>query len=215
MRILHKKFLISIIGVFLIILVSSTASNSVADTDWGNLKVNDEIRWNVSPPSPMVTYPSVSEEFKILEIRADDLKVDHIRVGERHDGTTETIIDEITYMDSSELWPLIYPVSSMRSNEDIKIKTHKFEGVNYKAAYLEFAEYTTVYKYWWDYDTGILFKRTFGESDTLHYHLISTNADLTERTGRRFCIGTILIAFASVATLVSYNIKLYQKRKNP
>ncbi|WP_287585397.1 hypothetical protein [Candidatus Borrarchaeum sp.] len=215
MRILQKKYLISIIGVFLIVLVSSTASNSVADTDWGNLKVNDEIRWDTSPPSPMVLYPSVSDEFKILEIRADDLKVDHTRVGEKNDGTTETIIDEVTYMDSSELWPFIYPVSLIQSNDDVTIKTHKYEGVNYKAAYLEITEYGTVYKYWWDYDTGILFKHTFGESDTLYFHLIYTNADLTERTGRRFCLGTILIAFASVATLVSYNIKLYQKRKDP
>jgi len=215
MRILHKKYLISILGVFLIVLVSSTASNSVAETDWGNLKVNDEIRWDISPPSPMVTYPMVSEEFTILEIRADDLKVDHIKVGERNDGTTETLIDEITYMDSSELWPLIYPVSSIQSNEDIKIRTHRYEGVNCKAAYLEITEYSTFYRYWWDYDTGILFKRTFGESETLSYHLFYTNADLTERTGRRFCLGTILIAFASVATLVSYNIKLYQKRKKP
>jgi hypothetical protein len=110
---------------------------------------------------------------------------------------------------------LIYPVSSIQSNDDIKIKTHNYEGVNYKAAYLEVTEDSTINKYWWDYDTGILFKRTWGESDTLYFTLMYTNADLTERTGRRFCLGTILIAFASVATLVSYNIKLYQKRKKP
>jgi len=216
MKIPRNKSLLVIIGVFLIVLLTSTASNIVADTDWENLEVNDEIRWDTSPPSPMVLYPSSYYEIKILEIRTEDLKVDHKSVGERHDGTTETILDEVTYLDSSELWPFIYPVSLMQSNDDIQTKTYEYEGVNYKAAYLEDdSTYVSVHRYWWDYNTGILFQRNFGESETIYYELEHTNADLTESTGIGFCMGTVLIAFASVATLISYNIKLSQKRKKP
>jgi len=45
----HRKMLISCISVLIIVLLVTSATNTVADVDWGNLKVADEMRWHWTP----------------------------------------------------------------------------------------------------------------------------------------------------------------------
>ncbi|MFX0077423.1 MAG: hypothetical protein ACFE96_18425 [Candidatus Hermodarchaeota archaeon] len=226
----NRKMLINCISVLTIVLLVTSATNTVADVDWGNLKSGDEMIWHWTPGFAHTGVRDAYYELEILEIGEESLTVDHHRYNlegsdfEEYTIESGTAIlgpDDLIY-DLFDLYELtttlywIYPVSMMRENENIQTKTIEFNGNNYKAAYLKEESSDYQHEFWWDYNTGILFQyhQEPGPASVTDIRLEYTNADLTETTGRGFCLGTILIAFVSLTTLLIYSFVQYKKKKN-
>lgn len=231
MKIKNRKRLIGIICALMVCLIASTAFTVVVADEpyWGDLKVGDEMRWKWGPGYAHTGWRESIYELEILEIQGESLKVDHrevefrgtefeeytIKCGKATLTSDDLICDlyELRELTTKIYW--IYPVSLMRENENIKTSTYEFNGNNYKAAYIKEESSKYQHEFWWDYNTGILFKyyQEPGPSTVTNIRLEYTNADLTEPTVIGFCLGTILIAFVSVTILVTYGFVKYQKKK--
>jgi len=104
----------------------------------------------------------------------------------------------------------------MRENNNIKTRTYNFDGNNHKAAYIKEEDSSGIqHEFWWDYDTGILFEydSDIRTASVTRISLEYTNADLTDPPSRRFCLGSMLVAFVSVTMLITYSIVRYLKKK--
>ncbi len=226
----HRKMLISSISALIIFLLVISATNTVADVDWGNLKVGDEMRWHWTPGFAHTAVRDSYYELEILEIGGESLRVDHHRynlIGTYFEeytlksGHTNLDPDDLIYEfdDIQELstklyW--IYPVSLMRENKDIKTRTYNFDGNNHKAAYIKEEDSSGIqHEFWWDYNTGILFEydSDYRTASIIGIDLEYTNADLTDPPRRLFCIGSMLVAFVPVTMLISYSIVRYYKKE--
>ena len=205
----NSKILISVISVFMICLLASTATTTVAAGSWGNLAVGDTMEWDTDATAVMDEGTWTLEfttKMEILEINDGTVKAKmEISFGGSSFTSTET---------DDDFRPFLYSQSQL---EGASTENYNFDGTNYEAAYIEYEETedgtTWTMEVWIDTGTGVLFEAA-GDSDagdSLEVMLVSTTADLTETGG--VCLGTILIAFISVVTLVSYSLVRYQKKK--
>ena len=204
------KVLISIISVFMVCLLASTATTTVAAGDWGNLKVGDVMEWEGYDP---YYGEEISLKMEILDINGDYLTFEYEQTyGTYSDSGTETSTDAAFLIFSQS-----YMQDQMNDPDPDTTWTttnHDWQGNNYKTIYFKYTmaggDYT---EGWMDQETGICLEaRANYEGKTYTYaELQSTTADLTEAGGT--CLGTILIAFVSVATLVTYSLVRYQKKK--
>jgi len=205
----NSKVLISIICALMICLLASTATTTVAAGEWGNLAVGDTMEWDTDATA-VTDEGTWTLEFtttmEILEINDGTVKAKMaISFGGSSFTSTET---------DDDFRPFVYSQSQL---EGASTQNYDFDGTNYEAAYIEYEETedgtTWTMEVWIDSGTGVLFEAV-GDSDagdSLEVLLVSTTADLTEAGG--VCLGTLLIALVSVATLVSYSLVRYQKKK--
>lgn len=201
--------LTSLISVFLICLLASTATTTVAAGEWGSLAVGDTMQWDTD--ATVVTDEGTwtiefTTQMEILEINDGTVKV---KMSISFGGSTFTDTET-----DDDFRPFIFTQEQL---EGVSIENYNFDGTNYEAANMEFEETQDGITYnmeiWVDTGTGVLFEAD-GESDagdSLEIMLVSTTADLTESGG--VCLGTVLIALVSVTTLVSYSLIRYQKKK--
>ena len=205
----NSKILISVISVFMIWLLASTATTTVAAGEWGNLAVGDRMEWDTDATAVMDEGTWTLEfttQMEILEINDGTVKAKmSISFGGSSFTSTET---------DDDFRPFLYSQSQL---EGASTENYNFDGTNYDAANIEYEETedgtTWTMEVWVDTGTGVLFEAV-GDSDagdSLEVMLVSTTADLTEAGG--VCLGTILIALISVATMVSYSLVRYQKKK--
>jgi hypothetical protein len=210
MGITRAKILLSILSVFVVCLLASTATTTVAAGEWGNLAVGDTMEWDADTTTVMDDDSTFSLEFttqmEILEINDGTVRA---KTAVSAFGST------FTSTETDNDWrPFLWSQSQL---EGASTQNYNFDGTNYEAAYFEYAETEdgTAYnmEVWVDTGTGILFKAqgSSDQGDSLEVQLVSTTANLTSAGG--LCLGTLLIAFVSVATLVAYSIVRYQKKK--
>ena len=217
----NSKILISISSVFIVFLLASTATTTVATGDWGNLEAGDEIRWkhylNPKGDPEYVLYQNA----EILDISGTDVTV-------KYEGTyvdpPSSFTTSGTYT-TKEHFNFAYSQSYLQklaadaeANPDWAWATteHEWNGKDYKTYYWKWTWGSIVYEYWFDQDTGITFETTmtYGGSTYVVTELLSTTANLTEAgIIAGYCLGTLLIALVSVTTLVSYSLIQYQKKK--
>lgn len=205
----NRKYLIGVISVLMVCLLASTATTTVAAGEWGNLAVGDTMQWDTDATAVMDEGTWTLEfttQMEILEINDGTVKAKmSISFGGSSFTSTET---------DDDFRPFLYSQSQL---EGASTENYNFDGTNYDAANIEYEETEdgTTYnmEVWVDTGTGVLFEAA-GESDAgdlLEIMLVSTTADLTESGG--VCLGTLLIALVSVATMVSYSLVRYQKKK--
>ncbi|MFX1520583.1 MAG: hypothetical protein ACFFCD_11760 [Promethearchaeota archaeon] len=206
----REKILLSILSVFVVCLLASTATTTVAAGEWGNLAVGDTMEWDVDTTTVMEDESTFSLEFttqmEILEINDGTVRA---KTAVSAFGST------FTSTDTNDDWrPFLYSQSQL---EGAPTENYNFDGHNYEAANINYEETEDgtawTMEVWIDSGTGILFEAqgSSDAGDSLELMLTSTTADLTEAGG--ICLGTLLIAFVSVATLVSYGLIRYQKKK--
>jgi hypothetical protein len=205
----NSKILISFISVLMICLLVSTATTTVAAGEWGNLAVGDRMEWDTEATAVMDEGTWTLEfttQMEILEINDGTVKA---KMSITFGGSTFTDTET-----DDDFRPFLY---SQEQLEGASTENYNFDGTNYEAANIEYedTEDGTTYnmEVWVDTGTGVLFEAS-GESDagdSLEIMLSSTTADLTESGG--VCLGTLLIAFVSVVTMVSYSLVRYQKKK--
>ncbi len=214
------KVLISFISALIVFLLASTATTTVAAGDWGNLKVRDEIEWKIVPDP--VDFPdlAVYVELKITGFREADMAYRYSMTAV-NDSSTDVIHTDAQGTADEEAWYVFsqsYLQKMKAYAEDDPNMTwtetdFNWKGTNYKAYYLKRIDDGGIFEGWMDQGTGISFEIwwTIGGTTYTYVELERTTANLTETEG--LCLGTILIAFVSVSTLVSYSIARYKKKK--
>ena len=204
-----SKILISILSVFMVCLLASTATTTMAAGEWGNLAVGDTMEWDTDATA--VTDEGTwtlefTTKMEILRINDGTLKA---KMSISFDGSSFSSTET-----DDDFRPFIATQSQLAGEST---QNYNFDGTNYEAAYIQITEIEDnaewTFELWFDTGTGVLFeeKGTSDQGDSLNMILISTTADLTEAGG--LCLGTILIALVSVTTLVSYSLIQYQKKK--
>ena len=209
------KVLISIISIVMVCLLVSTATTTVAAENWGNLKIRDEIKWKVVP-DPVDNLTSVAYlELKIMGFSGDDMAYKYtvtiVYDSSTHTQSgTDTADEEAWFVFSQSYLQKMKAAAEEDPNTTWTETNFSWKGTNYKAHYAK-----TIFddggfiEAWVDQGTGILFVMR-GTATPQTVELESTTASLTKAG---FCLGTVLIAFVSVATLVSYSIVRYGKKK--
>ncbi|WP_287589128.1 hypothetical protein [Candidatus Borrarchaeum sp.] len=205
----REKFLLSILSVFMVCLLASTATTTVAAGEWGNLAVGDTMEWDTDATTVMEDESTWSLEFttqmEILEINDGTVRA---KTAMSLFGST------FTSTETDDDWrPFLYSQSQL---EGAPTENYNFDGNNYEAANINYEETedgtTWTMEVWIDSGTGILFEAqgSSDRGDSLEVQLVSTTANLTSAGG--LCLGTLLIAFASVATLVVISLVRYHKK---
>jgi hypothetical protein len=213
----NSKMLIMILSVLMVGLIVSTAPATVAAGDWGNLDAGNEIKWKVVPDP--VSYPDtvLYMTVDIVGISGTDMTY-NFQVTVVYDSSTSSWSGTDT---DDEMVMFVYSQSYLQKEKadaeaDASMTwesaNHNWKGTNYKTHHLKWVSSGDNFEQWIDTGSGITLEltRTIGGTAYTIVILESTTAKLTKAG---FCLGTVLIAFVSVATLVSYSLARYQKKK--
>jgi len=209
------KVLISFISIVMVFLFASTATTTVAAENWGNLEVRDVMKWKLVPDPVDNPDLVVYLELRVMGFSGDDMAYSY--TGTAHYDSTTKIIWSGQTTDDEEAW-YVFSQSYLQKmkvaaeddpNETWTETNFSWKGTNYKTHYVKRIDDGGNIEAWIDQGTGILFEMQ-GTTPPQTVELESTTASLTKAG---FCLGTILIAFVSVATLVSYSIVRYGKKK--
>ena len=217
----NRKYLISILSVFMAFLIASMAAITVAQTSSfaGNLKVGDEMRWNWWTDYTDDPEHKVVIEAEVLEIQEDAILVN--LKWTNYDG------DEVTHEGEWDVWKVteeneytcLYPASLAQKDWNLKTTTFTHKGQDYKALHRKSEGTERSSELWIDYGTGIyLYEKVIYKGEIWRLlELDYTNADLTEATssGGGGCLGTLFIALFSATVFVSYSFLRNWKKKKP
>ena len=213
----NSKLLIIFISVLMVCLIVSTAPTAVAAGDWGTLDAGDEMKWKLVPDP--VDYPNtlMYMEVEVVGISGTDMTYNY-QVTVVYDSSTYSwsgtdTDDEVVFFafSQSELQKM---KADAETDPDVTWTETDFswKGDNYETYYVKSIDNSDTYESWIDKGSGITLEMRWTTGGTTYTMLIleSTTASLASAG---FCLGTILIAFVSVATLVAYSIVRYQKKK--
>ena len=207
----NGKILISLISVLMVCLIVSTAPATVAAGDWGNLEVGDKIKWKWTIGGSNETISYI--EMEIIDISGTDMTYDYQRTIVRHFETySYTYSYSGTGTDDEKIY-FVYSQSRLqRDKADAELANYNWNGTNYKTYHFKWDGVEHYFEEWIDTGTGITLEitRTHGETTYTEVILESTTARLTKAG---FCLGTILIAFVSIAAFASYSLARHQERK--
>ena len=213
----NSKLLIIFISVLMVCLIVSTAPTAVAAGDWGTLDAGDEMKWKLVPDP--VDYPNtlMYMEVEVVGISGTDMTYNY-QVTVVYDSSTYSwsgtdTDDEVVFFafSQSELQKM---KADAETDPDVTWTETDFswKGDNYETYYAKAIDNSDTFESWIDKGTGIMLEMRWTTGGTTYTVVIleSTTASLTSAG---FCLGTVLIAFVSVATLVSYSLIRYRKRK--
>lgn len=204
MRGVTRKLLISVLSLFMVCLIASTSTTTVAAPgSWGTLKAGDEIQWQSS------IFGTVT--IKVLNVDGDIITLEFT---DKYGTETYNIDADESFIegDKQQIINWLIAKSDLTNRAT---KNYEWQGTTYKAYYTKH-EYADGSKDedWRDFNTGIIFESRFTDAEgnaEVDDKLISTNADLAESGGG--CLGTILIALVSITTVVTYSLVSYRKKK--
>ena len=213
----NSKLLLIISSVLMVCLIVSTAPTAVAAGDWGTLDSGDEMKWKMVPDP--VDHPEtvLYMEVEIIGISGTDMTYD-FAVTVVYDSSTTSwsgtdTDDEVVFFAYSQS-----ELQKMKADADADPDMtwtetdFSWKGDNYETYYAKAIDNSDTFESWIDKGTGIMLEMRWTTGGTTYTVVIleSTTASLTSAG---FCLGTVLIAFVSVATLVSYSLIRYRKRK--
>ena len=213
------RVLISFVIVYMVFLLVSSATTTVAAENWGNLKVRDEMKWKLVPDPVDNPDSVVYLELRIMGFSGDEMAYKYTMTAV-YDSSTEILDEESPGSSDEDAWYVFSQgyLQKMKTyaEEDPNMTWTETEfnwkGTNYKAYYMKQIDDLGIFEGWIDQGTGISFEiwRTISGTTYTYLELERTTATLT-RTG--LCLGTIFIAFISVATFISFSVVRYKKKK--
>jgi len=201
----------------MVCLLVSTATTTVAAGDWGNLDAGDEMKWKLVADPVDNPNTLMYIEVEVVGISGTDMTY-NFQITVVFDSSTYSwsgtdTDDEVVFFVFSQS-ELQKDKADAEADPDITWTETNFswQGDNYETYYVKAIDNSDTYESWIDKGTGIMLEMrwTTGGSTYTVLTLESTTASLSSAG---FCLGTVLIAFVSVATLVAYSIVRYQKRK--
>jgi len=213
----YSKFLIVVTSVLMVCLLVSTATTTVAAGDWGNLDAGDEMRWKLVADPVDNPNTLMYIEVEVVGISGTDMTY-NFQVTVVFDSSTYSwsgtdTDDEVVFFafSQSELQKM---KADAETDPDVTWTETDFswQGDNYETYYAKTIDNSDTYESWIDKGTGITLeiRWTTGGSTYTVLILESTTASLSSAG---FCLGTVLIAFVSVAAIVAYSTIFYKKRK--
>jgi len=201
----------------MVCLIVSTAPTAVAAGDWGSVDAGDEMKWKVVPDPEDNPNMLIYMEVEVVGISGTDMtynyQVTYTDGSSTYSWSGTDTDDEVVFFvfSQSELQKM---KADAETDPDITWSETNFswKGDNYETYYTKVVDGSDTYESWIDRSSGIMLEMRWTTDGTTYTGIIleDTTADLTEAG---FCLGTVLIVFVSIATLVSYSLVRYQKKK--